>query len=188
MLVYYVYMNTFATQPKIQQQALQKALRSPLIGKHGKRKSTLVKEEIFKDAQNKIAERTLELMEKQYQLAIGDIRVFVVRSYWEGKGNNRKIIKGKPEAIKGEEKISEAIDYESGIRTGEENPNMELKHYFVIMKEPNLRAIDSLLNRVFGKATENKNLTVEHGMGALLEEEIDFSSLIESFSKSNQSK
>ncbi len=166
-------MQNFATNPKTQDKALRKALGSPLIGKHGKRKSTLVKEELFRDSQNKIVERTLDLMERQYKLAIGDVRVFVIRSRWEGKGGNRKLVKGKAEKITDEEKITEAIDYESGIRTGKEDLNVELKHYFVMVKEPNLKAIESLLNRTYGKPTENKNLSVETGMGTLLEEEID---------------
>jgi hypothetical protein len=166
-------MNTFAKQPKVRDIALQKALKSSRIGKHGKRKSTLIKEELFRDSQNKIVERTFGLMEKQYQLAIGDVRVFVIRSHWEGKGNNRRLIKGKAEIITDEEKITEAIDYESGIRTGKEDPSVELKHYFVMVKEPNLNAIESLLNRTYGKPTENKNLSVETGMGTLLDTEID---------------
>lgn len=163
-------MQNFATSSKTQKIALRKALQSPLIGKHGKRKTTLIREDIFRDTQNKVVERTLGLMEKQYQLAIGDVRVFVSRSHWEGKGNNRKLVKGKTEIITNEEKITEAIDYESGVRTGKEDPNVELKHYFVMVKEPNLKAIESLLNRTYGKPTENKNLSAERGMGALLEE------------------
>lgn len=163
-------MNNFATNQQAQQNALNKALKSPLIGKHGKRKSTLVKEELFRDSQNKIIERTFNLMERQYKLAIGDVRVFAIRSHWKGKGKNRKLIKGKPQIIKNEDKISEAIGYECGIRTGNEDPNVELKHYFVMVKEPNLKAIESLLNRTYGKPTENKNLSVKVGMGTMLSE------------------
>jgi len=166
-------MQNFATSPKTQNKALQKALKSSRIGKHGKRKSTLIKEEIFRDSQNKIVERTFGLMEKQYQLAIGDVRVFVIRSHWEGKGGNQKLVKGKAEIITDEDKITGAIDYESGIRTGKEDPSVELKHYFVMVKEPNLNAIESLLNRTYGKPTENKNLSVETGMGSLLDTAID---------------
>lgn len=166
--MYYIDMNTFAKQPKTQKKALEKALQSPFIGKHGKRKSTLLKEEVFKDTQNIIAGRALSLMEKQYHLAIGAIKVFVVRSHWEGAGINRRLVKEKPEIIKDEQSIYEAIDYEFGGCIKKEKFDEQIKYYFVVTKEPNLKAIDSLLNRVFGKPTENKNIVVENGMGALL--------------------
>ena len=51
-------MNTFATQPKTQQKALQEALQSPYIGKHGKRKETIA----FEKALNEKAERIVEEM------------------------------------------------------------------------------------------------------------------------------
>lgn len=65
-------MNTFSKQPKIQQKALQKALKSPLIGKHGKRKETLLKEEIYKDMQDKILEKVDKLIDAQIKVALGD--------------------------------------------------------------------------------------------------------------------
>lgn len=42
-------MQNFATHPNIQQKALQKALKSPYIGKHGRRKQTLALEEEKRD-------------------------------------------------------------------------------------------------------------------------------------------
>lgn len=50
-------MNTFATKSEVQKKALQKALKSPLIGKHGKRKETLLKEEVHRKIQEKILEK-----------------------------------------------------------------------------------------------------------------------------------
>lgn len=69
-------MNTFAKQPNIQRKALQKALKSPLIGKHGKRRATLLKEEVYKDMQQRILEKVDVLIEAQMNLAL--------------KGNNGK--------------------------------------------------------------------------------------------------
>ena len=97
-------MNTFTTQPHIQQKALQKALKSPLIGKHGKRHITLLKEEVYKRVQEKILYNATSLIEAQMKVALA--------------GN-------------------------SG--------------------EPDSRAIDSLLNRVFGRPMQdiNQNIKVE---------------------------
>lgn len=63
-------MNTFAKQPKIQKKALQKALKSPLIGKHGKRKETLLKEEIYQNMQDKILDKVDKLIDAQISMAL----------------------------------------------------------------------------------------------------------------------
>lgn len=65
-------MNTFSKQPKVQQRALQKALKSPFIGKHGKRKETLLKEEIYKNMQDKILDKVDKLIDAQIKVALGD--------------------------------------------------------------------------------------------------------------------
>jgi hypothetical protein len=63
-------MNTFAKQPKTQRKALQKALKSPLIGKHGKRRSTLLKEEVYKEVQAKILEKADKLIDAHIEHAL----------------------------------------------------------------------------------------------------------------------
>ena len=62
-------MNAFK-QPNIQQKALEKALKSPLIGKHGKRKETLLKEEVYKEVQAKILEKADKLIDAQIKVAL----------------------------------------------------------------------------------------------------------------------
>ena len=59
------------------------------------------------------------------------------------------------------------LDHEFGDG---EDPSNEDEYYFVMTAEPQNVAIESLLNRTFGKATENKNLTIDKGMGELLDE------------------
>lgn len=63
-------MNTFAKQPKIQRKALQKALKSPLIGKHGKRRTTLLKEEVYREIQAKILEKADKLIDAHIEHAL----------------------------------------------------------------------------------------------------------------------
>jgi hypothetical protein len=63
-------MNTFATKPEVQKKALQKALKSPLIGKHGKRKETLLKEEVYKQVQAKILEKANKLIDAHIDHAL----------------------------------------------------------------------------------------------------------------------
>lgn len=63
-------MNTFATKPEVQKKALQKALKSPLIGKHGRRKETLLKEEVYKEVQAKILEKADKLIDAHIEHAL----------------------------------------------------------------------------------------------------------------------
>ena len=72
-------MNTFSKQPEVQQKALQKALKSPYIGRHGKRRSTLLKEEIYKEiieeCRYKLAEALSQITPVLIDLAAsGDVR------------------------------------------------------------------------------------------------------------------
>jgi hypothetical protein len=63
-------MNTFATKPEVQKKALKKALLSTKIGKHGKRKETLLKEEVYKQIQAKILEKADKLIDAQIKVAL----------------------------------------------------------------------------------------------------------------------
>lgn len=63
-------MNTFATKPEVQKKALKKALLSPKIGKHGKRKETLLKEEVYKEVQAKILEKADKLIDAHIEHAL----------------------------------------------------------------------------------------------------------------------
>lgn len=61
-------MNTFATQPKVQQKALQEALQSPYIGKHGKRKETIAFEKALKEKAERIVEEMITERTKMLSL------------------------------------------------------------------------------------------------------------------------
>lgn len=63
-------MNTFAKKPEVQRKALQKALKSPMIGKHGKRKETLLKEEVYRAVQDKILSKANLLIDAHIEYAL----------------------------------------------------------------------------------------------------------------------
>ena len=132
-----------------------------------KHKTTIEREKVLELAKDIIAGRTKRLIDTQSILAMGAIKVYVIHSHWEGSGKNKKRVKDKAEIVSDDEEIGRALDYEFGEG---DNPSDDDSYYFVMTKEPDNSAIDSLLNRTFGKATENKNLTVDRGMGELLDE------------------
>jgi len=155
-------------------ESIQKIKEGSLKGgyaKRGKRhKATIEREETIEAAKDLIAGRTMALVNKQLELALGEIKVFCIRYHWEGSGENKKLVGSKPEIVRGDEKMNVALDYELGKNGYSSNPNTKLRYFFVICKEPNLRAIDSILDRTFGKATENKNLVVGRTIGEVLDE------------------
>lgn len=136
--------------------------------KKGKKHATTIeREKVLEMAKDIIAGRTRKLIDTQYNLAMGAIKVFVIRSHWEGVGKNKRLIKEKPVIVEDDEEIANALDHEYGDG---DSPNDENSYYFVMTKDPDNQAIKDLLDRTFGKATENKNLTIEKGMGELLDE------------------
>lgn len=135
--------------------------------KGSKHKTTIEREKILEMAKDIVASRTRKLIDTQTVLAVGCIKVFKIRTYYEGSGKNRKKMKSKPELVNDEEEIANALDYEYGEG---EDPSNDDEYFFVMTKDPDNTAIEALLNRTFGKATENKNLTIEKGMGELLDE------------------
>ena len=132
-----------------------------------KNKSTIEREKVLELAKDIIAKRTKKLIDTQSMLAIGCIKIFVIHTYYEGSGKNRRKMKSKPELITNDREIAMVLDHEFGDG---EDPSNEDEYYFVMTAEPQNVAIESLLNRTFGKATENKNLTIDKGMGELLDE------------------
>lgn len=118
---------------------------------------TVEREKVLEDWKNGVARRATALLQAQTVLATGCIKVFVIRSHWEGSGKNAKRVRSKPEIVETDEEIIAALDHEYGDG---ESPNDDDVYYFVATKDPENGAIDSLLNRTFGKPKES--VAVEH--------------------------
>lgn len=140
-----------------------KAVLSPRIGKRGKHKSTLTKEEAFRAVQERIIERSLKLTNAQTMLGLGTIKVFRVDGHYEMFGKVRKLVKDKPKIVKDDDEIIKVLDHEYGDGQDpsdfENSDNEYPKFYFVEVKDANNSAIDSQMNRVFGKALEKVDIT-----------------------------
>lgn len=133
-----------------------KAQKSPLIGKHGKHKKTLLLEEAYKQVQERLIQRSLKLIDTQTVIAHGTIKVYKMVSHFEGSGKNRKKVRGRPEIVTNEDEIAAAIDYSYGDG---DNPTDEDEYFFVTTKDPDNKAIQSQVDRIFGKAAQSIDLT-----------------------------
>ncbi len=140
-----------------------------------KSQSTIDREKVLEMAKDIIAGRTRKLIDTQTILATGAIKIFKIHYHWEGSAKKRTLIKDKPQIVENDQEIIHVIDHEFGSgQMG--NPNdhdyddEEYDYFFVMTKDPDNQAINSLMDRTFGRATENKNHIISKGMGVLLDE------------------
>lgn len=137
----------------------ERAKLSPLIGKKGKHKSTLTKEEAWRKAEQAIIDRTMKLANAQSMLGLGTIQVFRIDAHYEMFGRVKKLVKEKPVVVSDIEEIIDVLNYEYADGENPSTPESEFpQFYFVEIKEANNQAIDSQLNRIYGKAKE----TIDH--------------------------
>lgn len=143
--------------------------------KGSKNLATIDRERVLEEAKNIIAGRTRKLIDTQTILAMGAIKIYKIHYHWEGSAKKRTLIKDKPEIVENDDEIIQVIDWEFGSG-GMGDPNnhdqedQEYDYYFVMTKEPDNQALNSLMDRTFGRATENKNHIIQKGMGAILDE------------------
>lgn len=113
----------------------------------GHRPKTLEKLEalkLFKDRVVRLADR---LANAQVSLATGLTFLYVIRTV-DGK-------RQKPELVEDQETIEAYLEGEL--------EGLEDEYYYITTKEPNNQALDSLLNRTFGKPTESIELSGKDG-------------------------
>lgn len=101
---------------------------------------------------DRVAKHADELFNAQYSLAIGE-RVLMVQ-ITEGEGKNRRRYH---EIVDNKEIIKQFLDHEEGIN-GAESLDDDKHYYYLTTRPANNLAIDSMLNRAFGKAPEKIEL------------------------------
>lgn len=122
------------------------------LGKKGGRKKgtklphTLEREKVMEEIRARVRRTAQVLLDAQYSIARGQQFLYKVTQYKSGQ-------KSKPELITSEYTIRA---YLNGELDNEEN-----EYYFITTKEPVNQAIDSLLDRTFGKAV----LNIDHTSG-----------------------
>lgn len=105
-----------------------------------KSQTTIDREAAIKAFRDRVAKMAQRLFDKQMQLAEGQSFLYKIHT-------NKKGIKEKAELIEDELTIRAYLD-------GELNEAGSDDYYFITTKEPDNRAIDSMLDRTFGKSTQ----------------------------------
>lgn len=160
--VWYNINNMIGQQPgETREEFIARQKRLAVLGgtarKGKKNKSTIDREKQLEDFKNFTAGRTKTLWSIQMMRAMGSIKVFRIDTETIGEGKNEKKIRKRPVLVTDTEEIIDALDYEYAQG---EDPNTEDAYYFVSAQDPSDKAIDSLLDRTFGKAKES--MAVEH--------------------------
>jgi hypothetical protein len=76
----------------------------------------------------------------------------------EEKDKDGKVTKREHVLVTSPEEIAEALDQMEGMGRGGDND----EYYYITTKEPDVKAIDMLLNRPFGKPKESTEVEVHH--------------------------
>ena len=134
----------------------RKSLASGNRKPRGLSKATITREQALLNVQQTIIERSMKLAYAQSMLGLGTIRVYRIDSHYEQFGKTKKLVKHKPVIVDDDDEITAVLDHEY---SGASSPDTETQFYFVEVQEPNNTAIDSQLNRVFGKARESIDVT-----------------------------
>lgn len=130
-----------------------------------KNKATLEKEDFLRQFHEGVQRRTLGLLSAQSFLAHGTLKVFRIDTRTVGKGKDAKRIREKPVIVENDEEIIAALDY--AFAQGE-SPNDDDTYYFISTKDPDNQAINSLLDRTFGKPKEQ--IAIAHSGSVTLKE------------------
>lgn len=109
--------------------------------------TTRVKLEALENYQNRVMLHSDELFNSQYALAKGATYLIRIDEVGEGKQRKKKHV-----IVTDPVEIREYLD-------GEDNGN----YYYITTKDPDNRALDSLLDRTFGKAAQSVALTAPGG-------------------------
>jgi hypothetical protein len=126
--------------------------------KAAKNKATLEKQKVLEAFSQRVMAKADALFNAQYGLAVGSAKVFRIDE--EGEGKNKKRIHT---LVTDEDEIKALLDEHEG-GAGE----VDGSYYYITTQSPDNKALDSLLNRAFGKPKETHEVTGPEG-GPLLD-------------------
>jgi hypothetical protein len=136
-------------------------------------KATLEKKAVEAEFKQRILYQAQGLFNAQSLIAQGQQFLYKIEKYKEvGAKGGVKWIAKKPKLVTSEWEIREYLDNLVDLANGdlEDEYNPADTYYFITTKEPNNQAIDSMLDRVFGKARQTIGLDGGEGQPISLEE------------------
>lgn len=107
--------------------------------------ATLEKERVLEAMRQRIMGKADDLLNAQFSLAQGNHYLFRIDTETDSKG---KRTKGKPELVTDPEEIRDYLDQGPALNT-------ETEYYFMTTATPDNQAINSLMDRTFGRPTQS---------------------------------
>ena len=111
-------------------------------------KSTITKEASLQAFKERIHEDSLRLYNAAKSVALGQMYVYRIDEETGPKGGKIK----KHVLVTDPDEIQEALDQMEGNGYGD-------NYYYTTTKDPDIRAIDSLISRAYGKPSESLDIT-----------------------------
>ena len=105
----------------------------------------VTRDKIITGLTESIVNRATRLIDIQTVLAFGSVQVFRSDKYIDDNGNYKWM---RPYVVTNPDELSNSLDHHFN---NAETPDTKTKYYFVMIKEPDAKAIDSLLDRGLGK-------------------------------------
>ena len=124
-----------------------------------KSKATLEKEEILAVVREKIMRRAERIVDSQTSLALGQQFLYKIEKVRKkGTKGGTTYERQKPELVTSQLEIEAYLDglTKEGDINNENDP--AATYYYLTTKEPNNQAIDSMMNRAFGKPVETMEI------------------------------
>lgn len=121
-----------------------------------KNPETLEREAVLKEFRQRTMRVANKLFDSQMTLARGQTYLYKIEKHWEGTGKNRILKKKAPKLVTSQIEIEAYLD---GLLNEGELTDNEATYYFITTKQPDVKAIDSLLDRSFGRPQQNLDVT-----------------------------
>jgi hypothetical protein len=128
--------------------------------KGSKAKKTLEKELVLKEVKERIMRNAQRILDAQFSIAQGQQFLYKIKKKKRVGPKGRIYYESqKPELVTAEWEIEAYLDglVENGDMDDEKDPSAT--YYFITTKEPNNMAIDSMMNRVFGRPKDSLDIT-----------------------------
>lgn len=124
--------------------------------------ATLERNKVLEGIRQRIMAKADLIVDKQMLLATGQQFLYKIEKEWidlgtDRKGNKKGYYKAKrPKLVTSEEEIRFYLENQVDLANGdiEDEHDPAAVYYFITTKEPSNQALDSMLDRTFGRATQ----------------------------------
>lgn len=123
--------------------------------KGSKNPETLLKEATLAEFRNKVMKSADVLFNSQLHLATGQTYLYKIEKELQvGPKGGKKYVSSRPKVVTNTWEIESYLQglIKEGDKDDENDPNAT--YYFLTTKDPDNKAIDSMLDRTFGKSTQ----------------------------------